>query len=670
MQPPPPLTNEIERLEALLRYQILDTPAESDFDDLTSLASEICGTPIALISLLDGKRQWFKSRVGLEPSETSRDISFCGHAIHGRDVFEVPNALRDERFADNPLVSGAPDIRFYAGMPLVTPGGFAMGTLCVIDRVERHLTKSQRESLERLGRQAISQMELRLTNRRLAEQSAFQQTLLSSAAAGIISTTPGGIITHFNPAAEQMLGYDSEELLGKTTPALFHDAAEVLARAKELTAEMGWPVEPGFDVFITKALSGKSDTHEWTYIRKDGTRFPVILSVSVLCNADGKVTGFLGIARDISERKSLEEQKDRSLKELADFKAAIDEHAIVATTDPRGRITYVNDKFCALSKYLREELLGQDHRIVNSEYHPKEFIAELWKTISSGRVWHGKIKNRAKDGTFYWVNTTIVPFLDAAGAPTQYIAIRSDITHEMELAREIEATNQELKDFAYVVSHDLKAPLRGIGTLAGWLASDYADKIDEAGQEQLVLLTNRVKRLNSLIDGILAYSRAGRSREGRVPVNIDALARSVAEMLAPPSHIRFAFETPLPSLVVEPTKAHQLFQNLFSNAIKFMDKPQGLIRVRCDRDGNLWHFCVSDNGPGIDEKYFARIFELFETLAPRDEIEGTGVGLALMKKIVELAGGRVWVESKRGEGAAFHFTLPHSESLKHEPQTR
>lgn len=665
MQPPQLPINEIERIAALKRYQVLDTAEESGFDDITALASEICGTPIALISLLDEKRQWFKSRVGLDATETPREISFCGHAIHGRDIFEIPNALKDERFADNPLVAGAPDIRFYAGMPLVTAEGHAMGTLCVIDRAERRLNAFQRSALERLAKQAVSRMELGLKNRMLAEQSAFQEALLASAAVAIISTTLSGVITHFNPAAEQMLGYTVGEIVGKMTPSLFHDPAEVAIRAKELSAETGTEIAPGFDVFVAKARTGSSESREWTFIRKDGSRVPVVMSVSALRDSSGVIAGFLGIARDISERNLLAAQKERSLKALAEFKAALDEHAIVAITDPRGRITYANDKFCALSKYSRGELIGQDHRIVNSEHHPKEFIAELWATISSGHVWHGKIKNRAKDGASYWVNTTIVPFLDEERVPVQYIAIRSDITKEVELATEIEGINQELKDFAYVVSHDLKAPLRGIGTLAGWLAEDYADKIDDAGRQQLGLLTNRVKRLDGLINGILAYSRAGRAREGLVKVNLETVARSVAEMLAPPEHIHFEFETALPSLLFEPTKAHQVFQNLFSNAIKFIDKPRGIVRVRCEKEGRYWHFTVADNGPGIEEKYFERIFDLFQTLAPRDEIEGTGVGLALVKKIVELGGGRVWVESVRGEGATFHFTLRQNEIPVH-----
>ena len=141
-------------------------------------------------------------------------------------------------------------------------------------------------------------------------------------------------------------------------------------------------------------------------------------------------------------------------------------------------------------------------------------------------------------------------------------------------------------------------------------------------------------------------------------IDLDELARNVADMLAPPPHIQIVFETPLPKVQAEPTKAQQLFQNLLSNAIKFCDKPAGLIRVRCEAEHDHWHFSVADNGVGIEEKYFARVFELFETLAPRDEVEGTGVGLALVKKIIQTGGGRVWLESARGTGTTVHFSWP------------
>jgi PAS domain S-box-containing protein len=356
----------------------------------------------------------------------------------------------------------------------------------------------------------------------------------------------------------------------------------------------------------------------------------------------------------------------KTARELEDFKAALDAHAIVAITDARGTITYVNDKFCAISKWSRDELLGSDHRIINSGHHPKAFIQTLWDTIRSGQVWKGELRNLAKDGSIYWVDTTIVPFLGDDGQPFQYIAIRAEITaakllaeHNAELVAELLGANRELNDFAYIVSHDLKAPLRGISSLANWLMADYADKLGGEGATQLELIVSRVKRLGALVDGILAYSRAGRGREERMAVELDPLVRNTIDLLAAPSHITVTLATPLPRLWMEPFKAQQVFQNLLSNAIKFVDKPQGRISLACVSEGPLWHFSVTDNGIGIEEKYFGKVFQLFQTLAPRDKIEGTGVGLALVKKIVEIEGGTIWLESSPGVGTTFHFTLPH-----------
>ncbi|MEC7133780.1 MAG: GAF domain-containing protein [Pseudomonadota bacterium] len=171
--------NEDERLAELLSYDVLDTEAEQLFDDLTALASQICETPIALISLIDPNRQWFKSRVGLDAEETSRDIAFCSHAILQSDVFEIPNATLDPRFHDNPLVTGAPDIRFYAGAPLITPSGHAIGTLCAIDSKPRKLTETQKASLQTLSKSVVAHLELKRKNRELERTSQFKSDFLT-----------------------------------------------------------------------------------------------------------------------------------------------------------------------------------------------------------------------------------------------------------------------------------------------------------------------------------------------------------------------------------------------------------------------------------------------------------------------------------------------------------
>jgi len=231
-----------------------------------------------------------------------------------------------------------------------------------------------------------------------------------------------------------------------------------------------------------------------------------------------------------------------------------------------------------------------------------------------------------------------------------------------ETVQHMRRSNKELQDFAYVAAHDLKAPLRGIGTLADWIASDYADKFDEAGLQQLGLLKRRVTRLSELINGILHYSEIGRVANRRETVDLGKLVPETIALLDPPAHIQVVIQGELPAIVSEKVRLGQVFHNLIDNAIKFMDKPQGRVEIGCTDQGGAWQFGVTDNGPGIEERHFEKIFQMFQTLAPRDQRESTGIGLPIVKKIVELFGGRIWVESKPGLGSTFFFTLPKQEA--------
>jgi signal transduction histidine kinase len=236
---------------------------------------------------------------------------------------------------------------------------------------------------------------------------------------------------------------------------------------------------------------------------------------------------------------------------------------------------------------------------------------------------------------------------------------------QAELIEKVDNINKELKDFASIVSHDLKAPLRGIKSLASWLLDDCADSLGDQGKEQINLLLGRVERMYNLIDGVLQYSIVGRTEEKVVPVNLNKFVPEIIDMLVPPKNISVTVENELPVIECEETQIMQLFQNLLNNAIKYMNKEQGRIKVGCTEENGAWKFSIADNGPGIEEKNFEKIFKMFQVVAVSEEFQGTGVGLTVAKKIVELHGGRIWVESKVGEGSTFFFTLPKKESGVH-----
>ena len=385
------------------------------------------------------------------------------------------------------------------------------------------------------------------------------------------------------------------------------------------------------------------------------------------------------LRRENIERKQAEERLKTSLKEVGDLRAALDEHAIVAVTDPQGKITYVNDKFCTLSKYSREELLGQDHRIINSGHHGKEFFRELWTTIAQGRVWKGEIKNKDKEGSYYWEDSTIVPFFGEGGNLRQYVAIRADITERKraeeeilqlnaklehrisERTAELEAANKELESFAYSVSHDLRSPLRGMDGFSQALLEDYAGQIDATGQDYLRRIRAASQRMGQLIDDLLNLSRVTRAEMTLDSVNLSLLAqRVIAELKRhhPGRVVQWEVSDPLTGRG-DPRLLELVLENLLANALKFTGKCEhARIEVGQQAQGGEQVFFVRDNGAGFDMAYANRLFGAFQRLHTLQEFPGTGVGLATVQRIIHRHGGRVWAEAQPGKGATFYFTLP------------
>ena len=227
----------------------------------------------------------------------------------------------------------------------------------------------------------------------------------------------------------------------------------------------------------------------------------------------------------------------------------------------------------------------------------------------------------------------------------------------------IQRANEELRDFAHIVSHDLKAPLRSIGGLVNILVEELEDKLDDKNRELSGLLIKQVERMKNLIDGILKYSKIGRVSEEVTKIDLNDLLNSIIGLIAPPDNMKVETPQNMPTIEANETQISQIFMNLLSNAIKYMDKPQGNIVIKYEDNGKFWKFSVTDNGPGIEEKDFEKVFGMFQTLKPKDDYESTGVGLALIKKIVETHGGKIWVESELTKGSSFIFTLP--KAIKH-----
>ncbi len=381
--------------------------------------------------------------------------------------------------------------------------------------------------------------------------------------------------------------------------------------------------------------------------------------------------------RDISQQKRSDEVYHQTMQELLAYKYALDESSIVAITDQRGVIKHVNDNFCRISKYSADELIGQDHRIINSSFHEKHFIRELWRTIANGKIWRGELKNKAKDGTHYWVDTTIVPFLDEHGKPYQYVAIRSDITErkqsEIQLymlndnlqkhTKELAISNDELEQFAYVASHDLQEPLRMVTSFLTLLENKYEAVLDEKGKQYIHYAVDGAKRMRQIILDLLEFSRVGRKDEKLEEVDMNVLLAETLNLLSKQIEEQGAqvnFEA-LPVLHSYKAPLRQVLQNLIGNALKYQqvnNKP--VINVKCNELGHYWQIAIEDNGIGIEEEYFEKIFIIFQRLHSKEEYTGTGMGLAVTKKIIENLGGKMRVESTPGKGSTFYFTL-----LKH-----
>lgn len=358
------------------------------------------------------------------------------------------------------------------------------------------------------------------------------------------------------------------------------------------------------------------------------------------------------------------------MENITDYKYALDESSIVAITDQKGIINYVNDNFCKISKYSTEELIGQDHRIINSGHHPKEFIKELWTTIANGKVWKGELKNKAKDGTTYWVDTTIVPFLNATGKPYQYVAIRSDITERkkgeelikksnekaLEHAKVLEFKNGQLNDFCNIVSHNLRAPLINISMLVDYIEQSQ-NEIER--NEMLLKIKPVVNHLMDVFNELVESLQVKQDNEIRVDRIIlkDCLDKVLIGFKAQIEEFKADIQLDLShaSEIYFPQKyIESVFTNLISNALKYKSphrKPIIIIKTKREVNNTVL-LSVTDNGLGIDlVLHKDQIFKIRKTFHKHPDAKG--FGLFMTKTQVEAMGGKIWVESQPENGSTF-----------------
>jgi len=765
--------NEEQRLETLRQYAVLDTPPEEALDDLTALVATICDMPIALITLVDEQRQWFKSKVGLAASESPRAVSFCAHALGQPELFIVPDAMLDARFADNPLVTGEPGIRFYAGSPLVSPEGSVLGTLCVMDRVPRTLIPVQELALRVLSRQVMTHLKLGRQWRELQASEGKLRSIFEAEPECVKLLGADGTFREMNAAGLQLIEADSlENVAGQNFLPL------VVPEDRAVVSTMLEAVAAGERRTVEYRLVGLKGTPRW--VEMNGAPFREAVSGQNLV---------LGVSHDISERKRAEGQ----LKLLETCIARLNDIVIITEAEPQDepgpRILFVNDAFVRRTGYTREEVLGRSPRFL---YGPRTSRVELERIAAAQRQWkpvRAELVNYTRSGEEFWIEIDLVPISDNTGRFTQWVGVERDITerkttgerfrrlvdsnaqgvmfwnaqgeitgandaflllvgysredleagrlnwidmtprefaqydtrameeiaacgvckpYEKELIRQdgtevpllIGAASFEDKpDEGVCFAVDLTERKRleqqflrtqrmeSIGTLAGGIAHDLNNTLgpiimsldllkmkfpDPASQDLLAIISSSAQRGADMVRQVLSFARGVEGR--RMEVQVKHLVREIEKIANDTFLKNIKIRTIVPhdlwTVTGDPTQLHQVLLNLCVNARDAMPTG-GTLTISVEnltldaqyaglnadvKPGPYVFIQVKDSGAGIPADVMEKIFDPFFTT--KELGKGTGLGLSTSLAILKSHGGFIRAYSEHGKGTTFNVYLP------------
>ena len=669
------------RLSSLAETALLDSLPHHSFDLLTELAGRILGVPIVIISLVDGNRQFFVSEVGLSPGMKARETplshSFCQWVVAREEPLRVDDTASDALLCSNLAIRDM-SVRAYCGVPLRHPNGAVLGAFAAIDTRTRAWSDDDLRLLEEFGALAAHEIELRLLSeesrrqaelaraaeRQLAASEQRYRSVVDTLTEVVFQTDLKGNWLFLNAVWEQITGFSVSESLGKYYLDCVH------AEDQQPTRDM-----------LTALNAGESEScrQEIRFARKNGEYLWLELRARPTIDEIGNTVGTAGTLTDITDRYE-------SIRQIADnevrFRAVVEclgEGLII--TDLDDRVTYVNARMAGMAGYPPQELMGRRAYDLLLSGSDREVMRTRGRAPTHGAFERYELRMSTKNGQTLWVEIHVSPLYEGDGIVCGTLSALSDITGrraaEDQIARvtaELKRSNQSLQEFASVASHDLQEPLRKIQAFGDRLRVKCGDALTAEGVDYVERMQNAAGRMQTLINDLLLYSRVTSKAQPFQRVDLNKIARGVISDL----ETRLVqtggsvVVDDLPCIAGDSLQLRQLFQNLIGNALKFHRPGEPpVVRVRfeseifpvaagrADEDSvGICRLYFEDNGIGFEPKFAERIFELFERLNSRAAYEGTGMGLAICRRIVERHSGTIQAESTLGAGTTFVVTLP------------